>query len=109
MKAGKLNRQITIQTKTLAVDADGYSSESWADTMTVWSEVLMSGGGEFYAAQKVNAETNALFKVRHSTTIDDGSRAQRRVKFGTRYFEILNIVDPDGMRDVLNISAKEVT
>ena len=104
MRAGDLNRQITIQSETIAQDADGFPTKTWADLVTVWAAVITTGGGEFYAAQKVNAETQCLFKVRYRTDIT----TIMRVKYGARYFEILALNDVDGKREETQISTKEV-
>lgn len=105
MKAGELNRQITIQyVSGEATDSDGFKTKTWGDLVTVWAAVITTGGGEFYAAQKVNAETQCLFKVRYRTDIT----TKMRVKYGTRYFEILALNDVNAMRTELQISTKEV-
>lgn len=104
MKAGDLNRQITIQQKTKVKDGDGYETETWVTLATLWTQVITTGGREFYAAQKLNAETSAVFKVRYTEKVN----ARQRIKYGNRIFEILNVADPDGKRVELNISAKEV-
>jgi len=105
MQAGKLNRIITIQTKTLTYDADGYPIESWGDSISMWASVVTTGGGEFYAAQKLNASTEAVFKARYTT----GITVLNRIKYGTRIFEILSLNEIDGMATELWISAKELT
>jgi len=104
MEAGKLNHQITIQKKAIVKDADGYPSKTWVDLDPVWANVITTGGGEFYAAQRLNAETSAVFKVRYTEKIN----VRQRIKYGNRIFEILATADPDGKRIEINISAKEV-
>lgn len=104
MEAGRLNRRITVQRKAVTYDAYNEPIESWADKYTVWAEVITSGGGEFYAAQKLNAQTTAVFKIRYTkafTTLD-------RIKYESRIFEILSLNNIDGDRVELHISAKEV-
>ena len=109
MRAGKLNRQITFQALTRTTDSGGFPTESWADSTTVWAQVISSGGGEFFAAQKLNAETSVVFKVRHLDVLDTGNVSKDyRVKFGTRYFDILNINPVDGMRVEMMVSCKEI-
>lgn len=63
MKAGPLDRTVTIQRVTL-VD-DGYSSvETWADWQTVPAQVIQQSGREFFAAAAVQAEQRVLFRMR---------------------------------------------
>lgn len=104
MKAGEMNRRITIQAKTVTYNTYNEPIASWTDIETIWAQVLTSGGGEFYAAQKLHAETSAVFKVRYTSRIN----VNQRIKFGNRYFDILNIADPDGKRIDLLIAGKEV-
>lgn len=103
MEAGKLNRLITLQKRSITRDSIGNGVETWADHSTRWAEVITTGGSEFYAAQRLNVETTALFKIRYTTAIN----TLMRIKFGERLFDILSVVDPDGRRVFLNISAKE--
>lgn len=105
MHAGEMNHRITIQQKRVVPDADGYAAETWVDFATIWAQVITSGGREFYAAQKLHAETSAVFKIRYTQKVN----TRQRIKYGSRTFEILNIADPDGARVELNISAKETT
>ena len=104
MEAGKLNRRITIQRKTVTPDSYNQPIETWVDAFTVWCRVVSSGGKEYYAAQKLNASTEIVFSVRYTT----GIASTDRIKYGSRVFEILSVNDVDGMREELQISAKEV-
>lgn len=102
MEAGKLNRLITLQKRSITRDSIGNGVETWADHSTRWAEVITTGGSEFYAAQRLNAETTAVFKIRYTAAIN----TLMRIKFGSDLFDILNIADPDGKRVFLNVSAK---
>jgi SPP1 family predicted phage head-tail adaptor len=109
INAGGLNKRITIQAKTGAKDSFGQTISSYADVATVWAEIntgqgRSTGGREFYAAQKLHAETEALFKIRYRTRINQAMR----IKYGNRYFEIIHIADPKEKHEELLISAKEV-
>jgi SPP1 family predicted phage head-tail adaptor len=65
---------------------------------------LSQRGGRILRAQKVIAQTTALFKVRYNTSIT----TLHRIKYGTKIFEILSINDVDAKHEELQISAKEV-
>lgn len=105
IRAGELNRRITFQIKTVTYDSYNAPIDVWVDTSTVWSGVITTGGREFYAAQKLNAETSCLFKIRYAANISP----LMRIKYGNRIFEILSINNVDGMNVELQISAKEAT
>jgi SPP1 family predicted phage head-tail adaptor len=104
MLAGKMNRQITIQTKSVTYSSFHEPIETWADYKTIWAEVITTGGTEFYAAQKLDAQTSCLFRIRYVTWLTN----LMRIKFGTRYFDILSINDVNGKRVEMQVSAKEV-
>lgn len=104
MNIGSMDKRITIQTKTVTYNSYNEPIESWADTSTVWAGIINSGGGEFYAAQKLNADTQSVFHIRHYA----GLTTLNRIKYGSRIFEILHVNNVDeGNREML-VSAKEV-
>lgn len=105
MQAGKLNRRINIQTKTTAADSYGQLIETWTDSRSTWAEVITKGGTEFYAAQKLYASTDAVFRIRYN----DDITVLNRLKYGTRVFEILGINDVDGMKTEMLLPCKEVS
>jgi SPP1 family predicted phage head-tail adaptor len=102
MEAGKMNTRITIQTATDTVNANKTKTTTWADSFSVYSEMVTNAGGIFYAAQKLNYETQAVFRVRYTTRIT----RKNRIKLGDRIFTILHINPVD--KKELQISAKEV-
>jgi len=105
INAGDLTERITLQAKTFTRDTYNQKIESHADVVTVWAQVIMSGGREFYAAQKLYAETSAVFKIRYRT----GLKPTMRIKWGNRYFSfICPPIDPDNARTEFLIYGKEV-
>jgi SPP1 family predicted phage head-tail adaptor len=105
MEAGNLNRLITVQKKIINQDSDGYTNETWVDLRTYWAEMITSGGKEFFAAQRFNEETTAVFRVRFTNAIT----TDMRIRLGHRCFEIIPpLNDVDGQRVELLIAAKEV-
>lgn len=104
INAGELDKRITLQAETGAQDSYGTPGGTWADLATVWAGIITTGGREFYAAQKVNAETAAVFKIRYRS----GINPTIRIQYGRRYFNILSIADPEERHEELLISCKEV-
>lgn len=108
MEAGSLNRRIVIQKKSVTYDSYNQPIEAWEDKYMVSAKVINSGGGEFYAAQKVYAETQVLFKIRYTKNTKTINEMDR-IKYDGRIFEIIAPPnDVNGMRTELQISAKEV-
>lgn len=106
MRAGDRNRRITFLCSTTGYNTYNEPVETWVDAFGVNAAVITTGGKEFYAAQKLNAETEAVFNVRYR----GGINTRMRIRWGNRIFEIIPPVnDMDGKRRELLISAKEVT
>lgn len=104
MRAGNLNRLITIQSKTVTKDTFGQDIETWGDNFQIWASVTTTGGGEFYAAQKLNSEISILFKVRYTSSIT----VLDRIIYDNKTYGILYLNNIDGMRKELQIACKGV-
>lgn len=102
----RLNTKIKIQSKTIARGGDGSETETWADTITTWADKKTKGSKEFYAAQKINPETTALFIIRYRST---SITKDMRLLEDDRVFEIIGVPDNVGNQNHwINISCKEV-
>lgn len=105
MRAGDLDQRIVIQAKTVTYNSYNEPVETWANSSTEWAEIITTGGTEFYAAQKINASTTAVFRIRYKS----GITVLNRIRFGVRIFEILLVNKINGLRKELLLNAKEVT
>ena len=85
--AGKLDKRIIIQSRTVTTGADGSHTEAWADDATVSVQFMKATSREFVSAQQVNADVTHVLKMRYRS----GVTSLHRLKFGTR---ILNISGP---------------
>jgi len=105
MKAGELCNRIIFQRKTVTYGTRNEEIPAWVDGTPIFAKIQTTGGGEFYAAQKLNAQTTALFTVRYNATINP----TMRIKHGNRIYEILSINDVDAKHVEQQISGKAVT
>ena len=85
LEAGRLDRRITIQVKTVTPDATGQRIESWSDLATVWAEVKPLGGREFFAARQISAEQTTRFRIRYRADITREMRLIYPVPDGDTY------------------------
>lgn len=69
MRAGKMDRRVTIQSRSTAADAQGQQIETWTAVATVWASKRDLRGREYFAAQAVNADVNTVFEIRHRTDV----------------------------------------
>ena len=104
MNPGNFRTRIMVQKKYLTYNSYNEPVETWKDSIELWSDVINTGGGEFYAAQKLNAQTTAVFRTRYVSSIS----TLDRIRYGNRIFEILFINDVSEKHVELLISAKEV-
>jgi SPP1 family predicted phage head-tail adaptor len=105
IKAGDLNTKITFQSATYSYNGTNQKIPLWADAATVDASMETTGGKKFYAAQKANSETTAVFTIRFNRWVNE----RQRIKLGNRIFQILPpINDVNNRHEELIISAKEV-
>lgn len=65
MRAGVLDRRVTIERATITQDPDyGTEIETWGPLVTVSAQVVQQGGREFLAAAQMMAEIRVLFRLR---------------------------------------------
>lgn len=93
LKAGELDRRITLQTNTPpALSARGAGGESWGTLATVWARYLPKHGREYLAGggAEVTAEADAVFLIRHRT---DVGPATVRISYDGKLWDILSVVE----------------
>lgn len=105
VRAGKLRHRITIQYKSSeSPDSAGNPQPVWADEATVWGSVEPLSGREFFAAQQVNSEVTHRITMRYRSGMDP----EKRIKFGTRYFGILAVLNREERNISLELLCVEV-
>ena len=102
--AGALNKKITIQYQAKARDSFGAEVITWTDAATVWAKITPLRGKEFFAAQQINAESTIKISIRYRSNIN----TTMRLKYGSRYFYILEMHNVDERSEELLFYCKEV-
>lgn len=80
MQTGKLNRRITIQSRTTTQDGAGQPVETWSDVATVWADIRNPSGLSF-AGETIKAGVEAStvrlsVRIRYREDIDPGMRVE---------------------------------
>ena len=104
MQAGKLRRQITIQSRTAAQSGSGEVSYTWATLATVWSERIDLRAGERMMASQPTAVLDSVFVIRYRTDVD----STMRVVDGGDTFEVDAVRNPEGRNRQLELLCKKV-
>lgn len=106
MRAGELRHRVEIQSNTETVDDHNAPQPGWSAEITVSGSIQHLSGRELVAAQQVHSEATYEIKVRYIPTLT--VLPSMRVKFGTRYFWILDVDNVDERNRELILACKEV-
>lgn len=101
MEAGRLNRRITLQRRSMAQDATGAPIETWHDLTTVWAEKVDMRGSERYTAAQTVAQLDTKFRIRFIR----GITPVDRIVYEGRNFDVGGVLEI-GMAEGLEFHAK---
>lgn len=87
MRAGKLDRRVTLERFTSTVNEFNEPIETWAPIATVWAELVQETGREFLAQSEVTAERKAVFRIRYRA----GITVRDRVIYDGRAHNIVDV------------------
>lgn len=69
MRAGRLNRNVTIQRRVETQNATGEVVWTWVDVCSVWAEIAAVTGREFFGAQQIQSSVTHAITIRYRTGI----------------------------------------
>jgi SPP1 family predicted phage head-tail adaptor len=87
MRAGKLDRRITIQRATKAPNGFNEPVETWGDLATIWAQQRPNRGAERSSAQEINGQAVMTFHIRHRADL----RVTDRVVYEGRIWNVLDV------------------
>jgi len=107
IKAGDLNRRITLQSRITAQDDGGRPSVAWADVVTVSAEVqdMLPSRGERIAEGLNVANRPCRIRIRYR----EGVSPDMRVLYRGRTLRIVSMPAELGHREGLEFMAEELT
>jgi SPP1 family predicted phage head-tail adaptor len=103
IRAGKLDKQITVERETETVAASGAVSKTWAPVATVRAELVQLSAEEYLTGFGEGDTGGAVFRIRYLSGI---TTADRVTCDGTTY-DIDEIAE-QGRKRAWEISAKKV-
>lgn len=105
MKIGDLNKDITLQYKTLAPDTYGSMTTTWVDQATIKASIEPIRGIEFLKGQQIQSEITHRIRIRFRNNL----RPDFRVKYGDRYFSLVSPpINPKEKNRFLELMCKEL-
>lgn len=90
MQAGKLDRLVSLEHRTLTRNASGENVASYAEFASVWAGKRDLRGREFFDAQQINAELQATWQIRWRS---DVGTTDRLVDDNGAVFDIVHIAE----------------
>jgi SPP1 family predicted phage head-tail adaptor len=100
MRAGKLDREITIERATTAVGDAGTVTETWAPVASLRAELVETAADE---TDPATTKTTVLFRTRYVA----GVTVADRIDFDGRYFNIKHVSEI-GRRRGLELHAERL-
>lgn len=101
MKAGKLDRRITISVKSATRDSYGAEIIGWTTLATVWAEVLPLTGREPFIASQYVVEAEFKIRIRFREDFDETAK----ITYNNIDYDIVHIAEI-GRGDGLEIMVK---
>lgn len=102
MEAGKLFQEVTIQQRGSNANSIGESVADWSLYKAVYAEVVNLSGNELVQAQQVNSFINSRVRVR----VDSGIRADMRILFKNRFYNIIFVNEVDERNEEMILLCK---
>lgn len=103
MQAGTLRKRITLQARSIVQDGLGQQVATWTDVSTIWASIEPLGGRELMLAQAIKSESTHKVQTRYRP----GVTAAMRIKYGSRIFNIQNVMDEEERHRLLIINCNE--
>jgi SPP1 family predicted phage head-tail adaptor len=106
MRAGRLNRLITLQQESETEPTDNLNTPvvEWQDVVRVWASVEPLRGREYLETKNVNPELSVRVRIRYL----EGVSRKMRVKYGERIFNIESVIDVEEQHREMELMCSEV-
>ena len=103
MRSGTLRHRITIQESTETSDGMGGFTTIWSDKLEMWVAIWPLSAKERLDAMKLELQITHKIRGRYRS----GITAKDRIKFGTRIFNIVSLINFEERNEQLDMLALE--
>ncbi len=103
----RLKHRVTLQEAIKSADGAGGFSTSWSDVNTVWAEIApfssRSTTQQRLVAEQLDVQQRYRITIRYQSGVDAGMR----IKYGSRAFNILSVVNVQERGEALELFCLE--
>lgn len=103
---GELNKKISIYTKTVVEDADGYETETPVLVHSCWAKFTRTSGTELIKANADMSNVRVRFLIRYTSKAID---RKMTVQYGGKEYEIVFINDYEDRHEFIEILCEILT
>lgn len=107
MRAGALNKRITIQEKAPTTQNQyGEEVPSWSTVATVWAAIEPLKGREYLEGKQAAAEVSTRIRIRYQPGIT--ITPAMRIQAGSTIYGILDVINPSSADRELQMMCTEI-
>lgn len=104
MNIGKMRHRITIQYRDTTADGGGGTSATWKQLgKTYWAYFRVKSAAERFQAQRNKEQKTYVATIRYRSDVTTA----HRVKFGDRYFNIIEVKNLDERDEFMDLVCVE--
>lgn len=108
LRAGQLNRRITLQRQSTVQDSFGGPVRTWLNVATVWADIQPLTGRELESAQRMASEISHQITVRYQVSLTDTRVVSGyRALYKARSFNIHAALNEDESNVLITLLASE--
>jgi SPP1 family predicted phage head-tail adaptor len=105
LQAGQLNKCVTLQSKTKTADDMGGYDVTWENEVTdTWAAIWPVSASDFVRTSQEAIVVTHRIRIRYRS----GVKSDWRIKYKSRYFDIVSIINPNESDEMLELMCKEV-
>lgn len=110
--AGEMRSRITVKRLTVGIDADGYSTETWANPFSgaVRCRWVYAHGAEVAENNRLGLGQLATITLRHTSLIDQRCRVwhENDAQTDANAWEVVSVNDPEDRHAFLEITLRKL-
>ena len=104
MRAGDLKNRVVLEAQSRTPDGMGGFSSTWIAVKTIYAAIWPMKMDEAFEGGRTVAVATHRIRIRYRRVL----KPAWRVRFGTKYFSIVSIINPGTEYKMLDLMCKEV-